>query len=124
MFFYIHTWNIKSLAFSALVAISTFGGSAVQAAPTTCALRTSSDLEKFTCDHIVRVNANGHKVNDITFFDGNKRYDFSVIYWMNDDNTHNYAEVFYNGDRTPMTSYTAKNGAWCVSNNATQLCVH
>ena len=93
------------------------------AAPTKCALRTTSDLQVFSCDHSVRVNANDHKVNDIVFFEDGQRHNVSIIYWLDND-THEYAEVFINGQRTAMNSYTAKNGSWCVSNNATQLCLH
>ena len=115
--------NFKSLALSALVALSSFGGVAAQAAPTTCAFRDSQDLVEFTCDLNVRTNANGHTVNDITYFGGGRRYDVSVIFWSDNGNME-YAEVFFNGKRVAMESYVAKNGAWCVSNNATQLCVH
>ena len=114
--------NFKSLALSALVALSTVGVAA-EAAPTKCALRDSEGLVEFTCDHSVRRNANGHNVNDFTFFDGGKRYDVSIIFWMN-NGQHEYAEVFIDGERTAMSSYEAKNGAWCVSNNSTQFCYH
>ena len=121
------TLNIKSLALSAAVALSTLTGVAAEAAPTTCALRNSNtrDLVTFTCDHNLRHNANGHKVNDITFFDGDKRYDVSIIYWVNDDGTQiEYTEVFSQGKRTVMAGYIAKNGSWCASNAGYQLCVH
>ena len=114
--------NFKSLALSALVALSTVGVAA-EAAPTTCALRDSEGLVEFTCDHSVRRNANGHNVNDFTFFDGGKRYDVSIVFWMN-NGEHEYAEVFMDGERTAMSSYEAQNGAWCVSNNSTQFCYH
>ena len=118
-----YTLNFKSLALSAVIALSSLTGVAAQAAPTTCALRTAQDLEEFTCDHSVRTNANGHKVNDFTFFDGSTRYDLSIIFWMN-RGEHKYAEVFMDGKRIAMSSYAAKNGAWCVSNNTTQFCYH
>ena len=78
-----YTLNFKSLALSAVIALSSLTGVAAQAAPTTCALRTAQDLEKFTCDHSVRTNANGHKVNDFTFFDGVTREDLCMISWWN-----------------------------------------
>ena len=115
--------NIKSLALSALVALSTFGGVAAQAAPTTCALRNSEDLIEFTCDHSLRTNANGHTVNDITFFDGGKRYDWSVIFWTDKSGNPTYAEAWHNGERIVTDAYIAKNGSWCLSNNGSQLCV-
>ena len=115
--------NFKSLALSALVALSTFGVAA-EAAPTKCALRDSRDLVTFTCDHSVRTNANGHRVNDIIFFDGAKRHDWSVIFWTNNAGTPTYAEAWHNGDRVVTDAYIAKNGSWCLSNNNTQLCVH
>ena len=114
--------NFKSLALSALVALSTFGGVA-QAAPTTCALRDSRNLHEFTCDHVLRTNANGHNVNDITFFDNGKRYELSIIFWMTDGSI-DYAEVFTEGRRMAMDAYKAKNGSWCISNEGYQLCVH
>ena len=117
------TLNIKSLALSALVALSTVGVAA-EAAPTKCALRDSSEVIEFTCDHSLRTNANGHRVNDITFFDGGKRYDWSVIFWTNDAGTPTYAEAWHNGQRIVTDAYIAQNGAWCLSNNGNQLCVH
>lgn len=113
--------NIKSLALSAFIALSSLTGVAAQAAPTTCAFRNSAELHEFYCDHTIRTNANGHKVNDFTFFDGDQRHDVSIIFWMN-NGQHEYAEVFIDGKRIPMQSYTAKNGSWCVSNNSHQFC--
>lgn len=94
-------------------------------APTTCALRDKADgyIDTFPCDHSMRVNANGHKINDIVFFNGNKRYDVSIILWTQNGNPE-YAEVFINGQRTAMQYYIAKNNAACVSNNDKQLCFH
>ena len=115
--------NIKSLALSVLIGASALGQAPVSASPTTCAFRNSQELIEFTCDHTMRTNANGHKVNDIVFFDNAKRHDISVIYWM-DGESIEYSEVFMNGKRTVMSGYIAKNGAWCVSNNATQFCIH
>ena len=114
--------NFKSLLASALLGTSLLGGVA-EAAPTTCAFRDSKGLDTFTCDHSTRRNANGHKVNDIVFFDGSKRHEFSIIWWMSGD-VVDYAEVFTNGSRYVMSGYIAKNGAWCTSNNGTQFCVH
>ena len=96
-------------------------------APTTCVVRNKADgfLDKFTCDHSLRVNANGHKVNDIVFFtNDNERYDLSIIFWKSQSGNPKYAEVFINGERTAMQYYKAKNKAWCVSNNDRQLCIH
>ena len=97
----------------------------IRDSPTTCALRNKADgyLDTFACDYSLRVNANGHKVNDVVFFNGNKRYDISIIFWKNQDGSPEYAEVFINGERTAMQYYRAKNGALCVSNNKTQLCI-
>lgn len=113
--------NIKSLALSALVALSTLGGAA-EAAPTTCALRTTQDLKEFTCDRVIRTNSNGHKVNDVTFFGDGTRYDLTIILWTEND-VPAYAETWINGERVVMDYYIAKNGAQCVSNNATQFCM-
>lgn len=123
----LHNTTTQMKFFNAIAASTVIASAALvapaDAAPTTCALRTESNLEEFACDHSIRVNANGHKVNDIAFFDGRQRYDVSIIYWT-ENGAHEYAEVFINGQRTAMESYTAKNGSWCVSNNATQLCLH
>ena len=122
-----HTLNIKSLAISAVIALSSLTGVAAEAAPTKCALRNSNtrELVTFTCDHSMRHNANGHKVNDITFFNGDNRYDISIIYWLqNDGRQIEYAEVWMNGKRTVMNGYIAKNGSWCASNAGFQFCVH
>ena len=81
-------------------------------------------LDKFSCDHSVRVNANGHKVNDIVFWTNDERYDVSIVFWKKQDGDPDYAEVFINGERTAMQYYIAKNNAICVSNNETQLCFH
>ena len=77
--------NFKSLAISAVVALSSIVpvGSA-QAAATTCAYRDATDLYEFACDRTVRVNANGHNVNDVTFFINGKRFDQSIIWWLNE----------------------------------------
>jgi len=123
VFHFIHTLNFKSIAASALIALSTFGGVA-EAAPTKCAMRHAGELLTFTCDHTLRTNANGHKINDITFFEGGKRYDWSILFWTNRSGNPTYAEVWYNGQRHVMDAYIAKNKAWCVSNNGTQFCVH
>ena len=100
--------NIKSIALSALVALSTFGGAAAQAAPTTCAIRNPQIFEEFTCDRIIRTNSNGHKVNDVTFFEGNDRHDLTIILWT-EDGAPSYAETWINGNRVVMDYYIAKN---------------
>ena len=113
----------KSLAISAIVALSGFTGVAAQAAPTTCALRTATELHEFTCDHSVRTNRNGHNVNDITFFDGGKRYDMSVIWWLDGQGGLEYAEVFMDGQRNAVHAYKAQNGSWCLDNQGSQFCI-
>ena len=94
-------------------------------APATCAVMNVADnfLETFACDYSMRINANGHKVNDIVFFINDERNDVSIIFWKSQDGNPEYAEVFINGERTAMQYYRAKNGALCVSNNKTQLCI-
>lgn len=114
--------NFKSLALSAFVALSTFGGVA-QAAPTTCFFRSPSDFDKFTCDHVIRTNNNGHNVNDITFFEDGRRIEISIIFWTDANGTPEYAETFFNGKRGTTDAYIAKNGAWCTDNANKQFCV-
>jgi len=113
----------KSLALSAFVAASSFTGLAAQAAPTQCALRSPSDLIEFSCDHVLRTNSNGHKVNDVTFFDGGKRHDWSIVFWTDRAGNPDWAEAWHNGDRIVTNAYRAKNGSWCIDNNSHQLCI-
>ena len=113
--------NFKALAFSAFVAISSLGGAA-QAAPTTCAFVDNSGVEKFTCDHSIRRNANNTKVNDVVFFENGNRIELSIIFWT-EDGEPVYAEMFNAGDRVVTDAYIAKNGMWCVENNGTKFCL-
>jgi len=113
----------KSLAISAIVALSSFTGVAAEAAPTKCALRTARDLHEFTCDTSVRTNSNGHKVNDIAFFDGGRRFDMSVVWWLDGQGGLDYAEVFSEGSRYAVNAYKAQNGSWCLDNNGSQFCI-
>ena len=114
--------NIKSLALSALVALSTLGGVA-EAAPTTCMIRDSRDFQEFTCDHTLRTNSNGHTVNDITFFGDGTRYDWSVVVWTDvNTNAVEYAEIFTEGKRIVTNAYRAQNGSLCVDNGGAQFC--
>ena len=115
--------NFKSLAISAALAVSTFTGVVANAAPTKCAMRTPSNLVEFGCDQHSRINANGHKVQDITFFDGGKKYQFTIVLWLTSDGKDfDYAEVWHNGSRVTTNAYLAKNGSVCIDNNDHQLC--
>ena len=74
-----------------------------------------------------RTNANGHNVMDVVVFGDNRTERLSIVWWMNRDGSHKYAEVFWNGEHTAAPSYTAKNGAWCVqlpsSTGEVKLCI-
>ena len=114
--------NFKALAIAAITAF-TLTGDVAQAAPTTCMLRDSQDFTEFTCDHTIRVNANGHNVNDITFFGNGTRYDWSVVVWTDfNTNAVEYAEIFTEGKRVVTNAYRAQNGSLCVDNAGTQFC--
>ena len=115
--------NFKPLAaaYAAAASLAVLSSAPAQAAPTTGAYRTPSELIEFTCDHSVRVNANGHNVNDIVFFDGGKRYELSVIVWST-NGVFDYAEGWYNGERFVSNVYEAKNGSWCLDRDGSQFC--
>lgn len=114
--------NFKSIALSALVALSTLGGAA-EAAPTTCALRGPNVFREFTCDRNIRTNANGDKVNDITFINGTRRAEMSIVLWT-EDGAPLYAEVFTDeGARYVTGYYIAKNGAQCIDQDDHQFCM-
>ena len=73
--------NIKSLALSALVALSTFGGVA-EAAPSTCAYRQDRGaVTEVYCDVHKRTNANGHNVFELTFYNNGTLSKMSVVLW-------------------------------------------
>ena len=94
-------------------------------APKTCALsNTKYDyVHKFTCDHSMRVNANGHNVHDVVFYEENKRYDMSIVLWTVDGDPE-YAEVFVMGKRSTMRYYVAENGVLClVTPNDKLMCI-
>ena len=101
---YSYTLNFKSLALSAFIALSTFGGVAAQAAPSTCWLGNNASggsIPAQNCDVHVRRNANGHNVIDVmTPVDGQT---MTVILWMDDYGNPSYAEVVFHGmGRTTM----------------------
>ena len=114
----------KSILAASALALATFTSTVANAAPNTCAFLHNGDLQEFTCDHSIRTNANGHRVNDLVWFDPNgKRVDVSIIWWT-DNGAIEYAEMFVGGQRTAAQGFVAKNGAWCVRNNARTFCVH
>ena len=115
--------NFKSLAISALLAISSIGGAA-QAAPTTCFVQHAGESAEIHCDLHTRTNANGHTVNDIALFHGDESFRMSVIYWMDDYGNPTYAEVFADGQRAANRWYVANNGAYCMERDATLICVN
>ncbi len=116
--------NFKSLFASIAIASSSLiAPMSAEAAPTQCALRTPSDLIEFTCDHSIRINANGHKVNDVVFFNGAKRHEWTIVFWLDRNGNYDYAEAWHNGNRVVTNAYAAKNGSVCIDNNAHQLCI-
>ena len=115
--------NFKSLAISALLAISSIGGAA-EAAPTTCFVKHAGESAEVHCDLHTRVNNNGHTVNDIALFHGNESFRMSVIYWTDGDGNPTYAEVFADGNRAANRWYVAQNGAYCMERTGTVICVN
>ena len=115
----------KSLLTASAIALTTFiGGSApVVAAPTTCYAESGGEYKSLVCDHHIRVNANGHNVNDVVIYDGSHRIEFSIIWWMT-NGVIDYAEVFSDGERAVTEGYIAKNGSWCIRRDDTRICVH
>ena len=106
-------FNFKAIALSGLIALSTFGGVAVQAAPSSCAFRENHSYGQATevfCDVHERTNANGHTVYDVTFFEDGKQMTLSVVLWTQKGNPA-YAEVFAQGERATTSWFYAKNGA-------------
>jgi len=112
----------KSLAVSAAIFLSTLTGVAANAAPTTCAVRGPELFEEFSCDHHSRINANGHKVQDVTYFYEGVKYQWTMVFWLDNNRDLDYAEVWYNGKRVTMDAYLAKNAAICIDNNNHQFC--
>ena len=113
--------NFKSIGIGLAAAASVLGVTPAQAAPTECAFLQGDDLLEFPCDLNVRTNANGHKVNDIVFFDGNQRFEWSIIVWSK-NGVPEYSELFHAGRRVVANAYKAKNGFLCVANNDTTFC--
>ena len=122
-------FNFKNIALAATLAAGSIFGGVAQAAPTECAIiNDRTDLfEVIDCDMSQRINSNGDNVMDVVLFGDNKTERVSIVWWMNRDGSHKYAEVFWNGERTAAPSYAAKNGAWCVklpsSKGEVTLCV-
>ena len=70
-------------------------------------------------------NANGHKVQDVTYWIGDTKYEWSIVLWLDPSTkTIDWAESFINGKRIVMNAYVAKNGSVCIDNNNIQLCIH
>ena len=100
---------------AAVVAAASFTTLPAQAAPQTCAFRfPDRSVEEFSCDVNTRLNANGHKVNDITVFYQGRSIEMSVILWKNADGTPDYAETFYKGEQDAIPYFRAKNGMFGV----------
>ena len=114
--------NFKSLAVSAAIFLSALTGLAANAAPTTCAVRSPELFEEFNCDHHSRINANGHKVQEVTYFFDGTKYQWTMVFWLDSNRNLDYAEVWYNGRRVTTSAYEAKNGSVCIDNNDHQLC--
>ena len=108
--------TLASLGYGLLAGISVLALTApAKAAPQTCALRLSDQsIEEFSCDVHTRVNANGHKVNDITVFDQGQRFKMSIILWTNADGTPDYAEIFHKGEQRAVSYFRARNGMFGV----------
>ena len=87
-------------------------GNPAAAAPSTCWFSNgegSSRVASQRCDVGMRVNANGHKVVDITSFVDNSRV--SVVFWKEKSGRPAYAEVFFkNSGRTVWKYRTDKDG--------------
>ena len=114
--------NLKALALSAALAATTLFGGAAEAAPKECVFIYGNDVVNTTCDHSVRVNSNGHNVDDMVLFGRNgSKMEFSVIWWQT-NGQHDYVEVFYEGKREAHSSYTAKNGMWCFAARNWRFC--
>lgn len=102
-------FNLKTLAASALIAVSTFGAVApAQARPTNCWIlgnASNANSKPFRCNVHRRVNANGHTVFDVKHYQG-RGASFTVVFWTDDT-----AEVIIPGE-SPMRlrSYTDKDG--------------
>ena len=109
---------------STLAALATVAGltgfiAPAQAAPQTCAIRTPdhSRVIEASCDVHTRVNANGHRVNDITMFKNGRAMKMSIILWKNADGTPDYAEAFYQGKQEAVPYFRAQNGMFGVVAN-------
>ena len=107
-------FNFKNIALAATIAAGSLFGGVAQAAPTKCAIINDriNLFEVIDCDMSERINSNGDSVMDVTLFGDKRTERISVVWWMR-DNKHTYAEVFWNGNREAVESYTSKNGAWC-----------
>ena len=114
--YYVIKSTLASLGYGVLAGISALALTApAKAAPQTCAFRhPDKSIEEFSCDVHTRVNANGHKVNDITVFSRGRRSKLSIILWKNADGTPDYAEAFYKGDHKAMRYFRANNGMFGV----------
>ena len=92
-------FNLKTLAASALIAVSTFGAVVpAQARPTNCWIlgnAPNANSKPFRCNVHRRVNANGHTVFDVKHYQGNGA-SFTVVFWTDD-----IAEVIIPGE-SPM----------------------
>ncbi len=101
--------NLKALAASALIAVTTLGAVApAQAQSTNCWILgnyPTASRKPFRCNVDRRVNANGHTVFDVTHYKGNGA-SFTVVFWSN-----NIAEIIVPG-KSPikLRAYTDKDG--------------
>ena len=117
-FYVLYVYNVFKSTLAALATVAGLTGfiAPAQAAPQTCAIRTPDrEIIETTCDVHTRVNANGHKVNDITMFSNGRTFKMSVILWKNANGTPDYAEAFYQGKQEALPYFRAQNGMFGVN---------
>lgn len=105
MFLYIYLM-FKSIIASTLIAIAglSTGEAAFAKAQNCWYYEGYGSAPAFRCDVSMRINANGHKVWDISH-NQNNGAQFSVVLW--NDNT---AEVFIKGERVTTTWFNDSEG--------------
>lgn len=95
----------KQLLATAAASVCCLGNPAM-AAPTVCWIAAPDSPRRVspqTCDVDMRINANGHKVVDITTLGDGVRA--SVVFWKDSNGNPSYAEVFLPGSGRSVWSY-------------------
>ncbi len=97
--------------YAAAASLTILAAAPADAASQSCWIvpRGGRSVPSFRCDVSLRTNANGHKVVDITHFQGNGAR-FSVVLWTDDYNRPTTAEVFVNGERFRTAWYRDSDG--------------